>query len=411
MKGTVYEGRAYNDGMIEVDVAQSLALAHARVLPPEPTAMMSSSLGQVLAEAVVADRDSPPFDKSMMDGYSVRFADLQPGTTFRVVGEVAAGKLATTPVEVGEAYRIFTGAAIPAGADTIVMQERVSVLAGDRITIDDATLVLGKNVLRRGAEMRAGDIVLPPGIMLSAQAFGVMASVGRTSVMAHARPRVTIVATGNELVEPNRTPGPGQIRNSNGPMLAALADRAGALPRYLGISPDDDTALKSFLGEGLEIGNVLLISGGVSVGDYDRVPAVLASLGVSIHFHTVRMKPGKPLLFGTRGDRLVFGLPGNPVSSFVGFELFVKPVLKRLMGFSQPITPTMHKSLAADFVAHHDRPTYHPVVIDGSSVTPLAWFGSADLRAMIRANGLMIIPPGPVQWTAGRTVEVLSLTS
>jgi molybdopterin molybdotransferase len=222
---------------------------------------------------------------------------------------------------------------------------------------------------------------------------------------------VGIVVTGDELVEANMKPMAGQIRNSNGPMLTALTVRSGALPRYLGIAPDDEAILTSVIKEGLSTTNVLLLAGGVSVGQFDLVPKVLQSLGVTIHFHQVRMKPGKPLLFGSKGDCLVFGLPGNPVSAFVSFELFVRPTLRTLAGKPAAWHPTIRATLAEAFTTTNDRPTYHPVKLhghrDGATVTPLPWFSSADLRALLAANSLMALPAGEVNYAAGDVVDVV----
>jgi molybdopterin molybdotransferase len=286
------------------------------------------------------------------------------------------------------------------------MQERTTRTA-DVVTINDPTIAVGKNILRRATEMTAGQTVIPPGSVLTSAAFGLLASVGRTRVHAHPRPRVTVVATGDELVEANRTPRGGQIRNSNGPMLTALADRAGALPRYLGIAPDSEAALRSFIGEGLEISDVLVLAGGVSAGRLDLVPKVLADLGVQTHFHHVRMKPGKPLLFGTRGKVKVFGLPGNPVSAYVGFELFVKPMIRVLMGHAAQGHVLRQLPLTTALTANHDRPTYHPATIVADGVTPAAWFGSADLRALLGSNAFILLPPGPVQATMKDLVDVM----
>jgi molybdopterin molybdotransferase len=371
------------------------------------TPLMSSSLGQVVAEDVPADRDLPPFEKSMMDGYALRFDDLTNGTaTLRITEEIAAGRMPVHTVNAGEAARIFTGAPVPARADTVVMQERTSMADGV-VAVEDASLVRGKNIICRGAEMAAGAVVVPAGSVLNAAAFGILASVGRTRVKAIRRAKVAIIATGDELVEPNRTPEGAQIRNSNGPMLTALVDRAGALPRYIGIAPDTVTALRSFIAEGLEIADVVLLAGGVSAGKLDLVPQVLAELGVTAHFHRVRMKPGKPLLFGTKGAKHVFGLPGNPVSSLAGFELFVKPLLRTLMGHSQKRHETVQLRLTVALTANHDRSTYHPAVATADSVTPAAWFGSADLRATLVANAFIVLPAGEVRLAVGESACVI----
>ena len=219
--------------------------------------------------------------------------------------------------------------------------------------------------------------------MLRAQEIGLLAIVGRTSVLSHPPPRVVVLATGDELVEPEHSPGAGQIRNSNAPMLLAQASSAGGTTHYLGIGRDNVSHLWQLIGEGLTH-DVLLLSGGVSAGKLDLVPDVFRELGVTAHFHKVRMKPGKPLFFGTRGDTLVFGLPGNPVSTFVCFELFVRPALRRLCGLPAEPPAFLPRALAVDFSYATDRPTYHPALLelaaDCERVRPVPWSGSPDLR-------------------------------
>ncbi len=266
--------------------------------------------------------------------------------------------------------------------------------------------------------MRRGDIVLPAGAVLRPQEFGVLATVGRTTVSVHPPPRVAVLATGDELVEPAQAPEAGQIRNSNGPMLVAQVCRAGGVPRYLGIGGDDVALLKPLVCDGLKA-NVLLLSGGVSAGKLDLVPGVLREAGVAAHFHKVEMKPGKPVFFGTAprlgggAPTLVFGLPGNPVSVLACFELFVRPALRRLCGHADPGPHFVAAVLGEDFPYRTDRPTYHPARLtacaDGWSVRPVPWFGSADLRALTQANALMLLPPGDHRHRAGQSFDVLSL--
>lgn len=396
--------------MLEVPAAREIVLRHTRRMPPEVTTLTPAALNQVLAEDVVADLDSPPFAKAMMDGYAVRSADCTaPGVTLRVTKELAAGAMPMDPVGPGEAMRVFTGAMLPDGADAVVKQEETDA-AGDAVTLRTA-VAAGQHVLARGQETKAGDVVVSAGTVISPAAFGLFAAVGRTTVPTVPPPVVNVLVTGNELVEANTRPTGGQIRNTNGPMLMAQTVRAGALPRYLGIARDDKAGMTSLIREGITTGNVLVLSGGVSVGKYDLVPDVLKELGVEIHFHTVRMKPGKPLLFGTKGDVLVFGLPGNPVSAYVGFELFVKPAIGVLRGRDGSTPRELTLTLTEPLTARHDRPTYHPAVITQTptvrTVKPLPWFGSADLRGLLSANGFIVLPPGEVKCAAGDAVQVV----
>lgn len=396
-----------DNGMLEVDAAREIVLAQGKPRNPVVSGVSAELLGRVLAEDVRADRDSPPFAKAMMDGYAVRSGDCAGGSAeLRIVEEIPAGAVPTRVIAVGECARIFTGAPIPEGSDAVVMQER-TVPLGDRVRVTDSGVSPGRNVMPRGKEMTAGDVVLRAGSVLTPVAFGVLGSVGKVEIAVVPAPRVGILATGDELVEADVEPGPGQIRNSNGPMLAALVARAGGVPKYLGIVRDDVSELRERIGVALQESDVLLLTGGVSVGKLDLVPGVLADLGVTAHFHKVRMKPGKPLLFGTQEDKLVFGLPGNPVSALVGFELFVRPALRKLAGHANPGPTEVSLPLAESVSANHDRPTYAPGKLEGGRVQPLPWSGSGDLRAMLDADAWIVLPPGEVRLQAGETISVL----
>ena len=395
--------------MIEVDAALEAVLGRAATLPAE-TVSPAGALGRLLADPVESDIDSPPYTKALMDGYAVRSPDCATPATLTVIEEVGAGRVPTRAVGAGQATRIMTGAPIPDGADAVVPQEETEA-AGNAVRVRRA-VPAGEWVLPRGREMRAGEVVVPAGTRLTPQAIGLLAAVGRATVRVHRTARIAVLATGDELVEHGEKPGPGQIRNSNGPMLCALVVRAGADVEYLGVGRDDRPALGRLIAQGLERADVLVLAGGVSAGKFDLVPDVLKELGVAPHFHKVRLKPGKPLFFGSRGDRLVFGLPGNPVSSFVGFELFVRPALRKMMGDGNPGPTFVPLPLAAAFSATNDRPTYAPARLEtngGLRVRPGEWFGSADLRGLLTADSLVSLPAGPVAYQAGEPVPVLML--
>lgn len=393
--------------MLEVDTAREIVLRHASRLA-QAVVPLSESLGRVVAADVFADRDSPPFDKSMMDGYALRAADISVGVVLRFVEEIPAGAMPSRPVGPGECSRIFTGAPIPQGADAVVMVERTATLSPNEIRVDEVGLKPGRNVIPRGKEMRAGEVVIPAGTVLTPVALGLLAAVGHTSVSCFAVPTVAVVSTGNEVVEADQLPGPGQIRNSNGSMLTAFVTAAGAVPNHYGIARDDEASLATVFRRALAETDVLLITGGVSAGGLDLVPGVLTSLGVTTHFHKVRIKPGKPLLFGTLGRKLVFGLPGNPVSGLVGFTLFVRPALQLLMG-KIVADETQTRPLAESLSTKNDRPTYHPARFAGDAVRALPWFGSADLRGLLAADSLIVLPPGEVKYDVGHRVNVLPL--
>ncbi len=398
--------------MLSVAEAQAVVLEHARPLPPESTALTAAALGLVLAEDVVSDLDSPPHDKALMDGYAVRAADLPEGrAVLAVTEEITAGRTPQLPVAAGQAARIMTGAPVPEGADAVVMVEQTQAREDGRVEVAARPPRPGQNILPRGQEMRAGETVLAAGAVLRPQEIGLLAGVGRSAVSLHRAPEVAVLSTGDELVEAAQRPGPGQIRNGNGPMLLAQVQRGGGVPRDLGIARDRVEHLRPLVEEGLR-SPVLVLSGGVSAGKLDLVPGVLEELGVRAHFHKVSMKPGKPVLFGTRGESLIFGLPGNPVSSLVCFELFVRPAIRRLRGHADPGPRMLQAVLAEDFAYRTDRPTYHPAWLEtrdeGRRVRAVPWFGSPDLRGLTRANAFVLLPPGDHLHRAGQRMQVLS---
>ncbi len=405
--------------LLSVSEAQAIVLREARPGPVESISLDPVALGLVLAADIACERDSPPHDKAMMDGYAVRCADLSTGqAVLEVLEEIPAGRTPTRPLSEGTGSRIMTGAPIPEGTDAIVMVEHTRLRDDGRVEIKDRPPKRGQNILPRGSEMRRGETVLSAGTVLRPVELGLLAGLGRTAVPAHVRPRVAILSTGDELVEAKEEPGPGQIRNSNGPMLTALAARAGVLSNYLGIASDRLDSLQWLVAEGLAA-DVLILSGGVSAGKLDLVPGVLRAAGVVAHFHKVAMKPGKPVFFGTRDEggrrTLVFGLPGNPVSSLACFELFVRIALRRLAGHAEALRPLLTAPLAEDFAYATDRPTYHPARLEsvpgGWQIRPVPWFGSADLRAVSRADALVVLPAGDQLHRAGQVFEVLRLDS
>jgi molybdopterin molybdotransferase len=412
--------------MLTVAEAQRLVQDNVSACSPRRVSL-AEALGLTLAESIASDVDSPPHDKSVVDGYAMRFEDLSEGRAeLRVIEEVTAGQVPTTAVGGGEATRIMTGAPIPDGADCVAMVENSTLVDADTVTIVSPKLTRGRNITRRGSSMRAGDVVLEAGRSLRPSLIGLAAEVGRSTLLVQAKPRVAILATGNELVDASETPRAGQIRNSNGPLLAAMVASAGGEPITLGVARDERDALRRLISAGLEA-DMLILSGGVSAGVLDLVPSVLAELGVHEVFHKVSVKPGKPIWFGLKDDardgtqaKPVFGLPGNPVSGLVCFELFVRPAILRQLRRVDGVRPTVAARLGKRFVHQGDRPTYWPGVRDSMNdvnerlearptVMPLAWHGSGDLRGIVPADCLICFPSGDKEYSAGEIVDILPL--
>lgn len=414
-----------------IDVAEAVRLIEQTAVPLPPRRVrLETATGGLLAADVVADIDSPPWDKAMMDGFAVSAADFAAAAStteivdLEVVADLAAGDAASLTVRPGSCARIMTGAPVPAGTDAVVPIERAvdgsaSVHAGGRVRLCEPRFRSGQHIGRRGGSFRAGETVLVSGSRLGPAQIGLAAEAGASHVQLLAPPRVAIIATGSELVPADTVPAHGQIRNSNGPMLAAAVAAAAAEPIALGIAGDKPEPLRAAITQGLA-SDVLLLSGGVSAGDYDLVPGVLAAAGVDQVFHKVRLKPGKPVWFGVlrreqAAPTLVFGLPGNPVSTLVCFELFVRPALAIAAGLPRDRwhRAGLSAALTAKAKGNPDRPVYHPCTIAGTAeaplATPLPWGGSADLLGLSRANGLMLLPAGCGQLESGSEVEVIPL--
>jgi molybdopterin molybdotransferase len=394
-------------GLLTVEQAQALVLARAHALPAERVSL-SAAAGRITASATAAAVDLPPFDSSAMDGYAVRAADL-PGE-LRVVDHAAAGHPAAEAVDPGEAIEISTGGVVPAGADAVLPVEYV-VKYENKISTE-AELRPGANVRPRGGDVGAGDPVVDRGIRLGAAQLGALAAAGTAEVECARRPRVAILATGSELVAPGRPLEPGQIYESNTVMLAASLAAVGAEIELLPAVADDEAAHRAALDRGLAA-DVLVTSGGVSVGPHDLVRQIEAALGVEEVFWRVAMRPGKPVSFGVRGRTLVFGLPGNPVSSLVGAELFVKPALRALQGLLEPrprfqagtLGSVVRRSDARDdFVRARSR-----LHAGGTLVEPLSGQQSHMIARAAAADALIHVPRGEGEIEAGATVQWLPL--
>ncbi|MBM84154.1 MAG: molybdenum cofactor biosynthesis protein [Planctomycetaceae bacterium] len=369
----------------------------------------------ILAEAAISDVDSPPFDKALMDGFAVLADNVADGrATLDLIEEVTAGRVPTKRVESGTTIQIMTGAPMPDGADAVVKVED-SKIVGASVELNTSAVRPGDNCISKGTSMRLDEAVLECGTPLLPPQIALLAEIGKASVSVRRRPQIAVLATGDELVPIGETPGPGQIRNSNEAMLVAQIQRAGGEAVALGIARDEPEHLRECIERGLGC-DMLLLSGGVSAGKLDLVPSVLAEANVGQIFHKVRVKPGKPLWFGVRSETddsprcHVFGLPGNPVSSMVCFELFVRTAIRRLMG-DDPCEPRPIKArLDSPHQAKGDRPTYFPARIEwtpsGPTVSLVKWHGSSDLRSTAQANGMALVPAGDHQLAAGDSLEV-----
>src|SRR5579864_2747365 len=415
--------------ILSFEDARGLVEEHASRLKPRGRELLSllDAAGRVLAESIHADRDYPPFHRATRDGYAVRFVDLEKTpATLEVVGEVKAGDATAKipPLQPGQAIAIMTGAAVPEGADAVVMLEHTS-RSEDRVEVQRS--VSGdENVVLAGAEARKGQEMLSPGTRVDYAAIAVAASVGRSRLLAYARPRVAVLSTGDEVVDVDVPPGPNQIRNSNTYSLAAQIHASGGEPVPLPIAPDEPTRLRELLKEGLEA-DLLLIAGGVSMGKYDLVEQVLTGLKAEFFFTGAKIQPGRPVVFGraacgadapTRedeqgGDRskFFFGLPGNPISTMVTFELFAKPVIEALAGMTPRPLRFMHARLRTALQTKTGLKRFLPALLSGefeqSQVELVRWQGSGDIVSVARSNCYLVVPPDRERIEAGEWVPVM----
>jgi len=398
-----------------ISVARAIEILDAEPVSPRVVKMRSTeSRGLRLAQDVLADRDYPPFDKSLMDGYAVRLADVKTvPTNLRVVGELPAGRWPDRAVGVGEAIAIMTGAPIPPGADGVVPVEETqsSGEAADKVVRIDRAPGVSRNVASRGSDCAAGRVVLTRGTKLEAAQIAVAISVGAVDVDVYARPRLAVLGTGDELVGIDVLPAPAQIRDSNTPMLVALLSRLGYDVADLGFVRDDLQTIRATISHALQHHDALFITGGMSMGEYDYVPRALLDLGVKLKITKLRIKPGKPFVFGTVDTGhgpFVFGLPGNPVAGLVCTLRLASRVLERLAG-GAPTEDWIEGRLTEALGTNGPREFYQPVVRNGASVTPLKWKGSADVYTLARANGLIVRAEHDPAMAVGEVVRVLPI--
>jgi len=412
--------------ILSFEEARTVVEDHASRVRPKGKELLGllDAQGRVLAEPIHADRDFPPFPRATRDGYAVRAADLERlPADLQIVGEVKAGATSTGfSVETGQAISVMTGAPVPNGANAIVMIEHTS-RAGNRVQVS-RRVAANENIVAVGAEAKRGDKLLAPGVRIGYREIAAAASVGRSRVLVHAKPRVAVLSTGDEVVDIDIPPGPSQIRNSNSYSLAAQIQAAGGDPLLLPVAPDKPKRLRELLIDGLDA-DLLLISGGVSMGKYDLVEQHLAELKAEFFFTGAQIQPGKPVVFGRvpgGTDTLVhetkfvtckyfFGLPGNPISTMVTFELFAKPMLEGLAGMSPRNLVFTHAKLKSEIRTKTGLKRFLPALLSGefenSEVELVRWQGSGDIAAVASSNCYIVIPPDRERIEPGAWVPVL----
>jgi molybdenum cofactor synthesis domain-containing protein len=399
--------------MISISEAIQIVKAQSNRLPIEQTEL-SLSCGRILAEDIVADTDLPPFDRAQMDGYAVRAADIASvPARLRIVGESAAGDGWHQEMKAGEAVRIMTGAPVPAGADA-VQQVELTKESDSEVEILQP-VELGRSIVRRASEIKAGETVLRAGEQINAAMIATLASFGYAHVKVGQRPRVAVMATGSELVDVDQKPARDQIRDSNNYTLEAYASQSNAIVERLPLVGDETNELKEKIREAAERSDVLITSGGVSMGVYDFTKAALKELGAEIFFERVSLRPGKPTVFARLGNTLVFGLPGNPVSVAVTFNLFARTSLLAMQGATKITLPESHAMITHDLKGSLDRESYLPAILRTDEkgtllAEPLKWGGSSDFVSFARATALINVPAGIKSIEAGTSVRVVRLS-
>jgi len=420
--------------ILSFEGARTVVEYHASHLQPRGRELLAlvDAQGRVLAEPINADRDFPPFPRATRDGYAIRASDLESfPADLQIVGEIKAGGTMTgLSVEAGQAVSIMTGAAVPDGADAVVMIEHTS-RAGNRVNVT-RRVAANENIVAAGAEAKRGENLLAPGVRIGYAEIAVAASVGRARMLVHAKPHVAVLSTGDEVVDIDIPPCPNQIRNSNSYSLAAQIQAVGGDPVLLPIAPDEPNRLRELLIEGLDA-DLLLITGGVSMGKYDLVEQTLAELKAEFFFTGAQIQPGKPVVFGRvpcsasspstslrtgpardadfQTYKYFFGLPGNPISTMVTFELFAKPILEALAGMSPRNLVFTHAKLKSEIRTKTGLKRFLPAILRGeferSEVELVRWQGSGDIAAVARANCYAVIPPDRERIEAGEWVPVL----
>jgi len=390
--------------MISFEEAYRIVMNHVTVLPSERVNMMDS-LGRILADDIISDVDMPPFNKSAVDGFACRMADKN--HDLEVIETIPAGKTPEFMVSEGKCSRIMTGAMLPEGSDCVIMVEDTQIL--DNGMMRPAKKQESLNICYQGEDIKAGDKVLSTGTLIKPQHIAVLAAAGAVNPKVSKQIHVGILSTGDELMEPEHIPSASKIRNTNAYQLMAQVTAAGAIPQYGGIAADTEISLSAMLSDSLDRNDVVLLTGGVSMGEFDYVPAAMENLDIEILFKSVAVQPGRPTVFGKWGNQFIFGLPGNPVSSFVLFEVLVKPFLLKMMG-SREEPVVLHLPLGTDFTRKKStRKSLIPVRIENGLVIPVDYHGSAHINAYTQANGILTIEIGKTRLGKGEIADVRSI--
>jgi molybdenum cofactor synthesis domain-containing protein len=401
-----------------IPVAEAIQIVRQQTVPlPIERVRIEQTLGRVLAADVVADTDLPPFDRAQMDGYAVRAEDVkETPARLRIIGESAAGRGWHHQLEAGQAVRIMTGAPVPAGADSVQQVELTTELKDGTVVELLETVETGKSVVKRGSEITAGEIVLRAGTTINAAMMAVLAAFGYAQVEVFQKPRVAVLATGTELVPVDQKPGQDQIRDSNNYSISAYAELAGAVVERMPLTGDETSLLKTQIAAAAKRCDLIVTSGGVSMGVYDVTKAALKELDAEIFFERVALRPGKPTVFARLPNgTLVFGLPGNPVSVSVTFNLFARTALLAMQGTAEPALKRETALLARSVKGPTDRESYLPAQLttndDAELVAfPLKWGGSSDFVAFALTTALVIVPANVKAIEAGSLVSVLRLS-
>ena len=389
--------------MIKFEEALDVVLKSVQFTLKSERINFTDSLERILAEDVSSDINMPPFDKSAMDGFACRKADIK--NELEVIEVLKAGKIPTKKIGKNQCAKIMTGAIVPEGADCVIMVEHIKITGDNKIQyLKDNT---NNNICYFAEDIKKGALVLKKGIGIKPQHIAVMATVGYTQALVYKKPRVGIISTGDELVEPAKIPGKSQIRNSNGYQLITQVSRAGAIPNYIGIAEDSEEVTFTIISKAMKENDIVLLTGGVSMGDFDFVPEIMIKTGVDIKFRSIAVQPGKPTIFGTfKTKSFIFGLPGNPVSSYTQFELLVKPLILKLMGCEE-----LHSILRLPMGAVYrrkksERKSFIPVNISDGKVYPVEYHGSAHIHSYVGANGITSIDIGTEKLEIGELVDV-----